>query len=188
MVALCAALERGGPWLWPVLIGAVAAVAIALERAWFLAAEVTDPTALLAELPTAVALGPVGLEQLRTPGTLLRPLIAAAAASREADSALLLAELDTLGHQLLEQAEAPLHVLRVLGHAVPLLGLLGTFAAGGRAGLTAAAWLPAVGGLVTGVGATLAHAVLAARLQRTAVALDRVATRLVALLAAGSRS
>ncbi|MCC7494389.1 MAG: MotA/TolQ/ExbB proton channel family protein [Fimbriimonadaceae bacterium] len=189
---------RGGPLMWPILVCSVTAVTLAAERWWTLRRHRLDTTALLADLSRAA--GPAARQLLcEQAGPLYAALAAAVEASAGQPLERRLAQVDSLGHELLARLEAPLSALRAVSEIAPLLGFLGTvvgliqaFEAIVAQGATtppviaagvATALITTAGGLLAGLPALCAYHALVLRLERLAAAGQRVTQHLLDLTA-----
>lgn len=180
-------IERGGWVIWPILVGSVLGLAIALERIVFFIRHWPNGRWLLGQLRTrltgdGVAKTRAWCEQLR--GGPAR--VAAAYLQHVQDPGALREEVVWReGGMALEAAERRLRVLAMIAQISPLLGLLGTVlgmirvfqrveAAAGQVNaptLAGGIWealLTTAAGLTVGIACLVAHQVFARLADRTA--------------------
>jgi len=121
-------LRSGGPVLWLLLVFAVVALVVFLERSLQLHRDRVDETDFLQGIFNAVRRGNV-TEALalceETPGPVAR-LTSVAIRRRDSPRDELLKELEQAGAAEIARMERRLAFLSLIGQAAPLLGLLGT--------------------------------------------------------------
>lgn len=194
-------LILAGGWVMAPLIGcSVLALAITLERLWALAPARVVPRHLLAQTWANVKrneLDPKRLKELRLGSPLGEVLAAGLAVARSGRDATREAMQDAAS-QVLMDMQRFLPVLSVIGAIAPLLGLLGTvigmielfaavgFDGAGKTALLASgvskALVTTAAGLFVCIPAIVAHRGLMHRVDRSMLAIEREANRLVELL------
>lgn len=121
-------IVRGGPVMVPIILCSILALAIVLERFWFLQRVSIDTRHFLDEVTAAIRHNKV-LEALdlceRTPGPVAL-ITKAALAKHDRSRAEIKEAIEEAAIHQIPSLEKHLRMLATLGHISPLLGLLGT--------------------------------------------------------------
>ena len=121
-------VRAGGPFMWPIVLCSVAAVAIILERLWTLQEKRVLPPDLIKRVTALVEGNQVNdkviaaLEQNSPLGRVL----AAGLANRHRPREILMERLQDAGRHVVHDLERFLNTLGTIASISPLLGLLGT--------------------------------------------------------------
>lgn len=197
-------IVRGGPVMVPIIFCSVLALAIVLERLWFLQRISIDARQFLDEVTAAIRRNKI-LEALdlceRTPGPVASITKAALAKHDRSRAEIKEAIEDAAIHQV-PGLEKHLRMLATLGHIAPLLGLLGTvtgmvncfqtvqertaaFNAVSPGDLAGGIWealITTVAGLIVAIPTYVAYNYLASRVNDTIREMERGGTEIVNLL------
>lgn len=121
-------LVKGGPVMIPLLFCSVVALAIALERAWYLSKTRADSEHLMNEVRNALEAGkPLeAIHYLKKQQGPVARILAAGLAFSDRDRADLRSRLGQVGQDEIYRMEKRLNVLEAIVTIAPLLGLLGT--------------------------------------------------------------
>jgi len=121
-------VRAGGPFMWPIILCSVIAVAIIAERLWTLQERRVMPPDLTRKVWQLVETGQVNerviaaLEQ----NSVLGRLLAVGLSNRHRDRAVLNERLEDAGRHAVHDLERFLNTLGTIAGVSPLLGLLGT--------------------------------------------------------------
>ena len=121
-------VRAGGPFMWPIILCSVIAVAIIAERLWTLQERRVMPPELTRKVWQLVETGQVNerviaaLEQ----NSVLGRLLAVGLSNRHRDRAVLNERLEDAGRHAVHDLERFLNTLGTIAGVSPLLGLLGT--------------------------------------------------------------
>lgn len=121
-------VRAGGPFMWPIILCSVIAVAIVAERLWTLQVRRVMPPELTRKVWQLVESGQVNdrviaaLEQ----NSVLGRLLAVGLSNRHRDRAILTERLEDAGRHAVHDLERFLNTLGTIAGVSPLLGLLGT--------------------------------------------------------------
>lgn len=121
-------VRAGGPFMWPIILCSVIAVAIIAERLWTLQERRVMPPELTRKVWQLVDSGQVNdrviaaLEQ----NSVLGRLLAVGLSNRHRDRAVLTERLEDAGRHAVHDLERFLNTLGTIAGVSPLLGLLGT--------------------------------------------------------------
>ncbi len=121
-------VRAGGPFMWPIILCSVIAVAITAERLWTLQVRRVMPPDLTRKVWQIVESGQVNdrvisaLEQ----NSVLGRLLAVGLSNRHRDRAVLTERLEDAGRHAVHDLERFLNTLGTIAGVSPLLGLLGT--------------------------------------------------------------
>ena len=121
-------VRAGGPFMWPIILCSVIAVAITAERLWTLRERHVMPPDLTRKVWQLVESGQVNdrvitaLEQ----NSVLGRLLAVGLSHRHRDRAALTERLEDAGRHAVHDLERFLNTLGTIAVVSPLLGLLGT--------------------------------------------------------------
>ncbi len=121
-------VRAGGPFMWPIVLCSVAAVAIILERLWTLQEKRVLPPDLIRRVTALVESNQVNdnvitaLEQNSPLGRVL----AAGLANRHRPREIVMERLQDAGRHVVHDLERFLNTLGTIASISPLLGLLGT--------------------------------------------------------------
>jgi biopolymer transport protein ExbB len=121
-------VRAGGPFMWPILLCSVVAVAIIGERLWTLQERRVMPPELARKVWQLVEAGQVNervvgaLEQ----NSVLGRLLAVGLSSRHRSREVLMERLEDAGRHAVHDLERFLNTLGTIAAVSPLLGLLGT--------------------------------------------------------------
>jgi biopolymer transport protein ExbB len=121
-------VRAGGPFMWPLLVCSVIAVAIIAERLWTLQERRVMPPELTRRVWQLIEAGQVNervigaLEQNSVLGTLL----ATGLTNRHRPRQVLMERLEDAGRHAVHDLERFLNTLGTIAGVAPLLGLLGT--------------------------------------------------------------
>jgi len=120
--------EKGGPTMWPLLVGSVIALAILIEKASFLRRPKVVPPFLLDQIRARLldGKGEEALAYLRQDDSPMARILTAGLMSREESREVLRDRLEDAGRHQLPVLEAHLNALGIVAGVSPLLGLLGT--------------------------------------------------------------
>jgi biopolymer transport protein ExbB len=121
-------VRAGGPFMWPIILCSVGAVAIILERLWTLQEQRVLPRDLIRRVRQLVEADQINdkviaaLEQNSPLGRVL----AAGLASRHRSREIMMERLEDAGRHVVHDLERFLNTLGTIASTSPLLGLLGT--------------------------------------------------------------
>jgi biopolymer transport protein ExbB len=121
-------VRAGGPFMWPIVLCSVGAVAIILERLWTLQEQRVLPRDLIRRVRQLVEADQINdkviaaLEQNSPLGRVL----AAGLASRHRSREIMMERLEDAGRHVVHDLERFLNTLGTIASTSPLLGLLGT--------------------------------------------------------------
>ncbi len=199
-------MVRGGPVMVPIALCSILALAIVLERLWFLQRVTIDTRQFLDEVTTSIRRNKI-VDALdlceRTPGPVASIVKAALAKHDRTRAEIKEAIEDAAAHQM-PALEKHLRMLGTLGHISPLLGLLGTvtgmvscfqtvqekssaFSAVSPSDLAGGIWealITTVAGLVVAIPTYVAYNYLASRVNDLIREMERGGTEIVNLLTA----
>jgi biopolymer transport protein ExbB len=121
-------VRAGGPFMWPIILCSVIAVAIVAERLWTLQERRVMPPELSRKVWTLIESGQINdrviaaLEQ----NSVLGRLLAAGLSNRHRGRQVLMERLEDAGRHAVHDLERFLNSLGTIAGISPLLGLLGT--------------------------------------------------------------
>jgi biopolymer transport protein ExbB len=195
---------RGGPWMWPLLVCSVVAVAVIIYKivALWIAGRGADR--VVADATGRVQAGELDAARQRVDesATAVGRVLAAVLASRGASQSPREAA-EASGAEELAHLESGLMVLATIANIAPLVGFLGTVSgmiraftaiaeAGlGEPGVVAAgigeALITTASGLIVAIPCFVAYNALVARVNSLALGIELAGTRVASLLTRGSQ-
>lgn len=119
---------NGGPVMIPLLLCSVIAVAVALERAWFLLRNKTDTEDLIEDVKLSLGQGKV-LEAMQMTKKARGPVasvLASGIAYYDRPTENIKAHMEDVGKEEVYKMEKRMNILSMIVTVAPLLGLLGT--------------------------------------------------------------
>lgn len=199
-------VRAGGPFMWPIILCSVIAVAIIAERLWTLQERRVMPPDLTRKVWQLVETGQVNerviaaLEQ----NSVLGRLLAVGLSNRHRDRAVLTERLEDAGRHAVHDLERFLNTLGTIAGVSPLLGLLGTvtgiikafeaLAAGGigdpraLSGGISEALIATAAGLCVAIPALIAFRYLRGRVDALVVQMEKDVVRFADALEARTES
>jgi biopolymer transport protein ExbB len=120
----------GGPFMWPIILCSVIAIAIVLERLWTLQRRRIVPPELTRRIWQLVESGQVNDKVIVAldANSPLGKLLAVGLANRHRPRAVLMERLEDAGRHVTHDLDRFLNTLGTIATVAPLLGLLGTVA------------------------------------------------------------
>jgi biopolymer transport protein ExbB len=192
-------IQAAGWPIWPLIFASVIALAIIVERAWALRADVVAPPALLPEVRRMVEGGGITREtcaQLEK-HSLLGEIFASALINASASREIIKESVEESGRAVAHKLEKYLNTLGTIATVSPLLGLFGTvigmvelfgaFTATGHdvaqfaRGISVALYNTA-GGIVVAVPSMIAYRFFRGRVDSLIVEMEQQAVKLVEIL------
>jgi biopolymer transport protein ExbB len=192
-------IQAAGWPIWPLIFASVIALAIIVERAWALRADVVAPPALLPEVRRMVEGGGITREtcgQLEK-HSLLGEIFAGALINASASREIIKESVEESGRAVAHKLEKYLTTLGTIATVSPLLGLFGTvigmvelfgaFTATGHdvaqfaRGISVALYNTA-GGIVVAVPSMIAYRFFRGRVDSLIVEMEQQAVKLVEIL------
>ena len=195
---------KGGPLMIPLLVLSVLAVAVTLERAWYLFKTRTDTEQLMDEVKLSLEEGKVleAIQMVKGARGPVAAIIAAGIAYSDRDKEAIREHLQEVGEDEIFKMERGLGLLSNIVTIAPLIGLLGTVTgiirsfrvlgafegvASSPAALSvgiAEALITTAAGLIVAIPAMAAHGWLSSAIERRVREMSRRALELTDLLAA----
>jgi biopolymer transport protein ExbB len=128
MTSLLELVRAGGPFMWPILLCSVVALAILVERLWTLQRKRVMPAELTRRIWALVEAGQandkvIAALEVNSP---LGKLLATGLANRHRPRAVLMERLEDAGRHVAHDLDRFLNTLGTIAGVAPLLGLLGT--------------------------------------------------------------
>ncbi len=197
-------MVRGGPVMVPIVLCSILALAIVLERLWFLQRVTIDARQFLDEVTASIRRNKI-VDALdlcgRTPGP-VASIVKAALAKHDRTRAEIKEVIEDAAVHQIPALEKHLRMLATLGHISPLLGLLGTvtgmvscfqtvqerssaFSAVSPSDLAGGIWealITTVAGLAVAIPTYVAYNYLASRVNDAIREMERGGTEMVNLL------
>lgn len=121
-------IVRGGPVMYPLIFCSVVALAVGLERLWYLLKARVDTEDLIDEIRLALGQGKV-LEAVQLAKKTRGPVAATLAsgiAHYDRDKEEIKAKMEEIGREEIFKMERRLSILEAISVIAPLLGILGT--------------------------------------------------------------
>ena len=120
----------GGPFMWPIILCSVIAIAIVLERLWTLQLRRIVPPDLTRRIWQLVESGQVSDRVITAldSNSPLGKLLAVGLANRHRSRAVMMERLEDAGRHVTHDLDRFLNTLGTIATVAPLLGLLGTVA------------------------------------------------------------
>ena len=118
----------GGPFMWPIILCSIIAVAIVLERLWTLQQRRVIPPDLTRRIWQLVESGQVNDKVIAAleANSPLGKILATGLTNRHRPRAVLMERLEDTGRHVAHELDRYLNTLGTIAGVAPLLGLLGT--------------------------------------------------------------
>lgn len=118
----------GGPIMIPLLLCSVVAVAVALERLWYLLRSRTDTEDLMEDIQLALGQGKVleAMQVARKSRGPVAAVLSAGIAFYDRDKAEIRERMQEIGNEEIYKMEKRMNILNMIISIAPMLGLLGT--------------------------------------------------------------